>query len=117
MKPLQIADLFCGAGGSTTGIQQAVTRMGRTANVLAINHWDIAIQTHKANNAGIALCESVERIDPTKVIPGQDLDLLWASPACTHHSVARGGRPRCEQQRVPAWIILHWLENIRVKRL
>jgi DNA (cytosine-5)-methyltransferase 1 len=59
----------------------------------------------------------VERIDPTKVIPGQVLDLLWASPACTHHSVARGGRPRCEQQRAPAWIILHWLENIRVKRL
>jgi DNA modification methylase len=23
MKPLQIADLFCGAGGSTTGIRQA----------------------------------------------------------------------------------------------
>ena len=118
MKPLQIADLFCGAGGSTTGIRQAVTRMGKKANILAINHWDVAIQTHSANNDGVMhLCESVDHIDPTKVIPGQELDLLWASPACTHHSVARGGRPRCEQQRAPAWIIPFWLENLKVKRL
>jgi len=118
MKPLQIADLFCGAGGSTTGIRQAVERMGKKASILAINHWEIAIQTHSANNEGVShLCESVDHIDPTKVVPGQELDLLWASPACTHHSVARGGRPRCEQQRAPAWIIPFWLENLKVKRL
>ena len=118
MKPLQIADLFCGAGGSTTGIRQAVERMGRKANILAINHWDVAIQTHSVNNEGVEhLCETVTTIDPTRVVPGQELDLLWASPACTHHSVARGGRPRCEQQRAPAWIIPFWLENLKVKRL
>ena len=118
MKPLQIADLFCGAGGSTTGIRQAVTRMGLKANILAINHWEVAIRTHSANNDGVEhLCESVDHIDPTKIIPGQELDLLWASPSCTHHSVARGGRPRCEQQRAPAWIIPFWLENLKVKRL
>jgi DNA (cytosine-5)-methyltransferase 1 len=118
LKPLQIADLFCGAGGSTTGIRQAVDRMGRKASILAINHWEVAIQTHSTNNNGVEhLCESVDHIDPTKVVPGQELDLLWASPACTHHSVARGGRPRCEQQRAPAWIIPFWLENLKVKRL
>jgi len=118
MKPLQIADLFCGAGGSTTGIRQAVTRMGKKANILAINHWDVAIQTHSANNGGVThLCESVDHIDPTRVVPGRELDLLWASPSCTHHSIARGGRPRCDQQRAPAWIIPFWLENLKVKRL
>jgi DNA (cytosine-5)-methyltransferase 1 len=118
MKPLQIADLFCGAGGSTTGIRQAITRMGKKANILAIDHWDVAIQTHSANNDGVThLCESVDHIDPTKVVPGQELDLLWASPSCTHHSIARGGRPRCDQQRAPAWIIPFWLENLKVKRL
>jgi DNA (cytosine-5)-methyltransferase 1 len=92
--------------------------MGKRANILAINHWEVAIQTHSANNDGVLhLCESVDHIDPTKVVPGQELDLLWASPACTHHSVARGGRPRCEQQRAPAWIIPFWLENLKVKRL
>ena len=115
---LQIVDLFCGAGGSTAGIRHALDRMGLKANILAINHWEIAIKTHSANNPEVEhLCESVDHIDPTKVIPGQELDLLWASPACTHHSVARGGRPRCEQQRAPAWIIPFWLENLKVKRL
>jgi len=118
MRTLQIADLFCGAGGSTTGIRQAVARMGLKANILAINHWEVAIRTHSANNDGVEhLCQSVDSIDPTEVVPGQELDLLWASPACTHHSVARGGRPRCEQQRAPAWIIPYWLENLKVKRL
>ena len=118
MKTLQIADLFCGAGGSTAGIRQALDRMGLKANILAINHWKVAIKTHSANNPGVEhLCQSVDSIDPTKVVPGQELDLLWASPACTHHSVARGGRPRCEQQRAPAWIIPFWLENLNVKRL
>jgi DNA (cytosine-5)-methyltransferase 1 len=92
--------------------------MGRKASILAINHWQVAIQTHSANNDGVShLCESVDHIDPTQVVPGQELDLLWASPACTHHSVACGGRPRCEQQRAPAWIIPYWLENLKVKRL
>jgi len=92
MKTLQIADLFCGAGGSTAGIRQALDRMGLKANILAINHWKVAIKTHSANNPGVEhLCQSVDSIDPTKVVPGQELDLLWASPACTHHSVARGG--------------------------
>jgi len=118
MKTLQIVDLFCGAGGSTAGIRKALARMGLKANILAINHWEIAIKTHSANNPGVEhICESVNHIDPTKVVPGQVLDLLWASPACTHHSVARGGRPRCEQQRAPAWIIPFWLENLNVKRL
>jgi DNA (cytosine-5)-methyltransferase 1 len=118
VKPLQIADLFCGAGGSTEGISEAVKRLGREAKIFAINHWNVAIETHSANHPGVQhFCESVDHIDPTKLIPGQTLDLLWASPACTHHSVARGGRPRCEQQRAPAWIIPFWLENLNVKRL
>jgi DNA (cytosine-5)-methyltransferase 1 len=110
--------MFCGAGGSTTGIKQAEANLGRHCRVVAINHWDVAIGTHFANNADVEhICAAAEQLDPTKVVPGRTLDLLWASPACTHHSMARGGRPRCEQQRAPAWIILHWLENLRVKRL
>jgi DNA (cytosine-5)-methyltransferase 1 len=53
MEPLKIVDLFCGAGGSTTGIDQAVKKMGRSAWMLAINHWDVAIQTHSTNNTNV----------------------------------------------------------------
>jgi DNA (cytosine-5)-methyltransferase 1 len=118
MRTLQIGDMFCGAGGSTTGIRQAIDAMGHKAKIWAFNHWNIAIDTHSSNYADVNhICASVEQLDPTKIFPGRELDLLWASPACTHHSVARGGRPRCEQQRVSAWIILHWLENLKVKRV
>jgi DNA (cytosine-5)-methyltransferase 1 len=118
MRTLQIGDMFCGAGGSTTGIRQALDAMGYRAKIWAFNHWNIAIDTHSTNYADVEhICASVEQLDPTRIFPKRELDLLWASPACTHHSVARGGRPRCEQQRAPAWIILHWLENLRVKRL
>ena len=54
MKELKIVDLFCGAGGSTAGIRHALDRMGLQANILAINHWKVAIQTHSANNPGLA---------------------------------------------------------------
>jgi DNA (cytosine-5)-methyltransferase 1 len=59
----------------------------------------------------------VERIDPTRVVKGGKLDLLWASPECTHHSIARGGRPRSDQSRASAWLILKWLSELYVERV
>jgi site-specific DNA-cytosine methylase len=46
------ADLFCGAGGTSTGLMRAVRALGlqdADVDLLAINHWDVAIQTHSAN--------------------------------------------------------------------
>jgi DNA (cytosine-5)-methyltransferase 1 len=87
-------------------------------NLTAINHWERAVETHAANHPGAEhLCESVERVDPTKAVPGQRLDLLWASPECTHHSNARGGRPRSDQSRASAWLILKWLSELFVRRV
>jgi DNA (cytosine-5)-methyltransferase 1 len=86
--------------------------------LLAVNHWEIAVKTHAANHPDADhLCEAVDRIDPTKAVPGQRLDLLWASPECTHHSVARGGRPRSDQSRASAWLILKWLSDLYVERV
>jgi DNA (cytosine-5)-methyltransferase 1 len=117
-KTYSVVDMFCGAGGESTGIMQAAQEMGMKISLMAINHWEIAVETHAANHPSANhLCESVERIDPTKVIKGCRLDLLWASPECTHHSVARGGRPRSDQSRSSAWLILKWLSELYVKRV
>jgi DNA (cytosine-5)-methyltransferase 1 len=43
--------------------------------------------------------------------------LLWASPECTHHSNARGSRPRSDQSRASAWLILKWLSELYVSRV
>jgi len=117
-RTYNIVDMFCGAGGESTGIMQAARELNIKVNLLAINHWQRAIETHSANHPGAEhLCESVERIDPTQVVWGGKVDLLWASPACTHHSIARGGRPRSDQSRADAWLILRWLSELYVERV
>ena len=117
-KTFEVVDMFCGAGGESTGIFQAAEARDMKIHLTAINHWERAIETHATNHPNAEhLCQSVEHIDPTKAVPGQRLDLLWASPECTHHSIARGGRPRSNQSRASAWMVLKWLSELYVERV
>jgi DNA (cytosine-5)-methyltransferase 1 len=117
-KTFEVVDMFCGAGGESTGIFQAAVARDMKIHLTAINHWERAIETHATNHPSAEhLCQSVEHIDPTKAIPGRRLDLLWASPECTHHSIARGGRPRSDQSRASAWMVLKWLSKLYVERV
>lgn len=115
----RIADLFCGAGGESTGIVQAVGAMGERYDLAAVNHWDIAMATHERNHPNARhFCASLEQLNPVEVFEARDkLDLLWASPECTHHSNARGGRPRSNQSRVSSWLVLKWLSELYVRRV
>jgi DNA (cytosine-5)-methyltransferase 1 len=45
--------------------------------------------------------------DPSKILLDR-LDILIASPECTHHSNARGGAPKCDQSRSQAYIVYDW---------
>ena len=116
---LRVADLFCGAGGETTGIMQALDEIGGPRDVAAVNHWNVAIETHKRNHPDArSYCMSLEQLDPLEVFGARDsVDLLWASPECTHHSNARGGRPCSNQSRASAWLILKWLSELYVRRV
>lgn len=118
MKPLFCADLFCGAGGTSTGLLRAAADLGRRVDLLAVNHWNLAIDTHTANHPEVRhLCESLDHIDPVRVVPGGRLDLLCASPECTHHSRARGGKPRSDQSRASAWKLVDWCAKLHVENL
>jgi DNA (cytosine-5)-methyltransferase 1 len=44
-------------------------------------------------------------------------DLLVASPECTHHSNARGGKPKNDQSRASAWVVLEWVNALKVDRV
>lgn len=118
MKTIRAADLFCGAGGTSTGIYKAAKKLGLGVDLLAVNHWPIAINTHSANH-GFArhLCETLDKVNPREVIPRGKLDLLVASPECMHFSNARGGRPRKEQSRASGWHVLRWAEALRVDNI
>lgn len=112
---LRCADLFCGAGGSSTGLRQVADAMGVGLDLTAVNHWRTAVETHAANHPDARhICESLDSIDPRKVTGGK-LDLLWASPECTHHSVALGGKPINDQSRATAWCVTRWADALRPK--
>lgn len=113
-KTIIAADLFCGAGGSSTGLSMACADLGLSLDLLAVNHWKMAISTHMANHPTARhLCETLDGVDPRKAIPGGKLNLLCASPECTHHSNARGGTPCSDQSRSTAWHVLRWAEALR----
>ena len=97
---------------------QAAAARGIGVELLAINHWETAVETHAKNHpAANHLCANLESVDPSKVVPGGKLDLLLASPECVHHSNARGGRPMSDQSRASAWHVLHWAERLRVESI
>lgn len=113
-RPLIAVDLFCGAGGTSTGLARAAERSGRAVHLTAINHWSRAVETHAANHPHADhLCATLEGLDPMSVVPGGKLDVLVASPACTHHSTARGGVPMSDQSRASGWHVVHWAEILR----
>ncbi|MEG9248038.1 DNA cytosine methyltransferase [Arthrobacter sp. Soc17.1.1.1] len=81
---LTLTDMFCGAGGSSTG----ATEVPGVTVKSAMNHWQLAIDTHNSNHQDAAhLCADVSQVDPRYVASS---DILWASPECTNHSVAKG---------------------------
>ena len=114
-RTVTAVDAFCGAGGTSTGLALACRDIGAEVDLLAINHWDVAVKTHSENHPWARHLQSrIESVRPREAFPRGKLDLLVASPECTHHSTARGGRPVSDQLRASAWHLLPWLEELRV---
>lgn len=83
---ITVTDIFCGGGGSSTGMIQ----IPGVRVVMAANHWDLAVDVHNRNHPGadhaaVDLHEEDPRYFPTT-------DILWASPECTKWSQASGGK-------------------------
>lgn len=117
-RELNTVDLFCGAGGASTGMELALSRLKLSHRGLAINHWSVAVDTMRANHPCIdAKQMSIEEAVPGELVPGGEVDLLWASPSCTHHSRAKGGKPRDNQLRAQPELILTWLDQLFVRRM
>ncbi|MCR4714263.1 MAG: DNA cytosine methyltransferase [Treponemataceae bacterium] len=118
MQKLNIVDMFCGGGGESTGLIEAAQEYDFEVNMSAINHWERAIETH-AKNYPFAehRCENVQHIEPHTLAASRDTDLMWASPGCQHFSSARGGKPRSEDMRSPAWEVIRFAEELRPKRI
>jgi DNA (cytosine-5)-methyltransferase 1 len=89
---LTITDLFCGAGGSSSG---AIMVPGVRIR-LAANHWRLAVETHNTNHP--TADHDVADISQTDPRRYPRTDILWASPECTNHSVAKGRKRGIDNQ-------------------
>jgi DNA (cytosine-5)-methyltransferase 1 len=105
-----IVDLFAGGGGASTGIERA---LGRSPDI-AINHSPEAIAMHSANHPKTRhFISDVYEVDPVIASAGRPIALLWLSPDCTHHSKAKGGKPRSQKIRGLAWAAMPWAQHCR----
>ncbi len=94
-KLIRAIDLFCGAGGSSCGAQQA----GATI-VGGIDAWETAIDTFKLNFPKAKTWNRrIEGLTGTAIADEVGpIDLILASPECTNHTFAKGNRRVGEQQ-------------------
>ena len=105
MKKLLYIDLFCGAGGTSTGVNTARLHGEQCAEVIAcVNHDANAIASHAANHPDalhftedirtLELSPLVHHLQKCRTKNPDALVVLWASLECTNFSRAKGGQPR-----------------------
>ncbi|WP_193596106.1 DNA cytosine methyltransferase [Microbacterium sp. YJN-G] len=89
---LTVTDLFCGAGGSSSGLVEAGYKV-----VIAANHWELAIKSHQVNHPDTDHSQAdISQVNPAYF---PRTHVLWGSPECTNHSIAKGiKRQRMQDQ-------------------
>lgn len=108
-----IIDLFCGAGGTSTGFHRALIDGHTAALVMAcINHDPKAIESHWMNYPEVVHFEEdirtvrlepiVELIAKYRIVYPNAKIILWASLECTNFSKAKGGQARDADSRTLA---------------
>lgn len=124
MKKLLYIDLFCGAGGTSTGVESATIGGQKCARVIAcVNHDKHAIASHLANHPEAKhYTEDIRTLDLTTLIehtaqeraknPDSVL-VLWASLECTNFSRAKGGLPRDADSRTLAEHLFRYIDALK----
>lgn len=74
MKRLLYIDLFCGAGGTSTGVERAMYNGEKCAEVIAcVNHDPNAIASHAANHPNaLHFTEDIRTLDLTELVAHTD---------------------------------------------
>lgn len=123
MIKLLYIDLFCGAGGTSTGVENARYADEQCAKVVAcVNHDANAIASHAANHPEalhftedirtLELSGLVSHVEKMKMQYPDAYVVLWASLECTNFSKAKGGQPRDADSRTLAEHLFRYIEAI-----
>lgn len=59
---VRAVDLFFGAGGLSWGLAQACEAIDRDVDLIAVNHWDVAIETRRCPTCGHKRSIGVEKL-------------------------------------------------------
>ena len=116
-------DLFCGAGGTSTGVELAKINGVKCAKVIAcVNHDKNAILSHAANHPDVMhftedirtleLSPLVKHLNAMRNKHPEALVVLWASCECTNFSRAKGGLPRDADSRTLAEHLFRYIETL-----
>lgn len=116
-------DLFAGAGGVSTGVENARLNGDKVAKVIAaVNHDPVAIASHAANHPETQhFIEDIKTLDVSKLVMLANqarvqypdaLLVLWASLECTNFSRAKGGLPRDGDSRTLANHLFRYIEAL-----
>lgn len=110
-----VVDLFAGGGGASDGIEIA---LGRPVT-LAVNHSRTAIECHQRNHPHTHHeIADVWEVDPVEACAGRPVELLWASPSCTHYSRAKGGHnPKSAEIRSLPWVVIRWARTVKPRMI
>lgn len=117
-------DLFCGAGGTSTGVEKATFHGSKCAKVIAcVNHDANAIASHAANHPDalhftedirtLELSPLVAHTERLRLLHPDAYLVLWASLECTNFSKAKGGMPRDADSRTLAEHLFRYIEALR----
>lgn len=105
-----IIDCFAGGGGASQGIEEA---LGRPCDI-AVNHDPKAIAMHRANHPQTYhMTEDIFQANLAHVVNGRPVNLMWASPDCTSHSRAKGGKPRENGLRILPWAVYKHAKSVK----
>lgn len=116
-------DLFCGAGGTSTGVNAARINGEKCADVIAcVNHDANAIASHASNHPeALHFTEDIRTLELSPLVAHtakkraeypDAFVVLWASLECTNFSKAKGGMPRDADSRTLAEHLFRYIEAI-----
>lgn len=102
--------MFCGAGGASLG-----AREGGATIVGGVDLWRPAIESFELNFPDAHVFhKDLRELTPEEVLAKTGpIDLLISSPECTHHTCARGAKPRSEESRDTAFQVIRYAEVMK----